>query len=213
MITASTIQPSSTPLSSSAIGNGPRTNDVSTSTGNTNRAIWALEPIAMATERSSLSRAAKYTATQCSAAFPAIATTMRLTKNGESPMPLEASSMEPTRIYDMKPTAMPAMASQVTQRRTVHGSPPSSSPESMSGLKMSRWVLSEKNRPATEEASSTTDTSADITSRSWPKWRASTVGDGSAPPSESWKVAGSTSATQASSSSVDWVLAASATNV
>jgi hypothetical protein len=46
-------------LKTSAIGNGPTTNESSTSTGAANSAIWALEPIAMLTDRSILSRAAK----------------------------------------------------------------------------------------------------------------------------------------------------------
>jgi hypothetical protein len=36
-------------LNTKAIGNGPMTNDTSTSTGATNRAIWAPDPTAMLT--------------------------------------------------------------------------------------------------------------------------------------------------------------------
>ena len=61
MITASRIAPISRPLNSSASGNGPMKKLRITSTGITNSAICALEPIAMATARSTLSRAAKYT--------------------------------------------------------------------------------------------------------------------------------------------------------
>ena len=56
-----------------------------TSTGATNRAIWALEPMAMFTARSILSFMATSTATQCSAALPTMATTMTPMKNSLSP--------------------------------------------------------------------------------------------------------------------------------
>ena len=51
--------PISSPLNSSDSGNGPITKLSSTSTGITNSAIWALEPIAIAIAMSILSRAAK----------------------------------------------------------------------------------------------------------------------------------------------------------
>jgi hypothetical protein len=60
--------------------------------------------------------------------------------------------------------------------------------------------LSEKMSPATYEASSTTATSADIVSRSPGKWWSRSVGLGSEPPTTSWKIAGMTSATDASMS-------------
>ena len=59
MITASNVAPISSPLNSSDSGNGPITKLTSTSTGITNSAIWALEPIAIAIAMSILSRAAK----------------------------------------------------------------------------------------------------------------------------------------------------------
>ena len=70
----------------------------------------------MLTDRSILSRAAKNTATQCSAALPTIATTITPTKNGDRPTASDASSIEPTRISDITPTAMPAIASMITLR-------------------------------------------------------------------------------------------------
>ena len=84
-------RPSSSPLKTSDIGYGPRNSESSTSTGATNSAICALEPIAMLTDRSILSFMAKNTATQCSAALPTIATTMMATKNGDSPIDSDAS--------------------------------------------------------------------------------------------------------------------------
>ena len=123
-------------------------NESRTSTGATNSAICALEPIAMLTDRSILSFIAKKTATQCSAALPTIATTMMPTKNGDRPIDSEASVIEPTRISDITPTATPAIAE--------HGHGPAhrprlaaARPRRCSGLKRSRWVLSEKNSPAT----------------------------------------------------------------
>src|SRR6476619_2221404 len=104
MMTARNTAPSSNPLNTRAIGNGPMTNDASTRTGATNRAIWAPDPTAM----SILSRDAKYTETQCSAALPTTATTITPTKNGDSPMVADASVMEWTRISDIQPTAAPA---------------------------------------------------------------------------------------------------------
>jgi len=59
----------------------------------------------------------------------------------------DASVIEPTRISDISPTAAPAMASMITLRRTVHGSPPWSS-SSCAGLNRWVWVLSENSNPA-----------------------------------------------------------------
>ena len=101
----------------------------------------------MLIDKSILFRSAKYTATQCSAALPTIATTITPTKNGESPMFCEASVIDPTRISDITPTAAPAIASMMTLRRTVHGSPPWSS-SSCAGLNRCACVLSENTRPA-----------------------------------------------------------------
>ena len=58
------------------------------------------------------------TATQCSAALPTIATTIAPMKNSESPTASEASLIEPTRISDISPTRMPAIASIATEVRT-----------------------------------------------------------------------------------------------
>ena len=41
-------------------------------------------------------------------------------KNGDRPMSCDASSIEPTRISDIRPTATPAIASMITALRTVH---------------------------------------------------------------------------------------------
>ena len=90
-------------MKTSAIGWSPTTNEISTSSGATNSAICALEPIAMFTARSILSLAATSTATQCSAALPTIATTNTPTKNCDSPMSWEASLIEPTRISLITP--------------------------------------------------------------------------------------------------------------
>ena len=79
-----------------------------TSTGATNSAIWALEPIAMLTARSILFLNATRIATQCSAALPTIATTITPTKNWDSPIDSDASEIEPTRTSDISPTAIPA---------------------------------------------------------------------------------------------------------
>src|SRR3954469_4823805 len=92
-------------------------NEVTTRTGATKRATWALEPIAMLTERSILSLRATSTATQCSAALPTIATTIGQMKNSERPIDCEASAIEPTRISDITPTAIPAAASISTEVR------------------------------------------------------------------------------------------------
>src|SRR4029453_1987400 len=123
MMIAKKIAPISNPLNTKAIGNGPMTNDASTSTGATNSAICAADPIAMLMEMSILSRAAKYTATQCSGALPTTATTMTPTKNGDSPIASDASVMEWTRISDIQPTAAPATASMSTLLRSDHGCP------------------------------------------------------------------------------------------
>ena len=77
---------SSKPLKTSAIGWSPKTNDSSTSSGATNSAIWALDPIAMLTARSILSLRATNTATQCSATLPTIATTIAPMKNSLRPI-------------------------------------------------------------------------------------------------------------------------------
>src|SRR5215475_9175873 len=127
MMIAKKIAPTSNPLNTNAIGNGPIANDASTSTGATNKAIWAADPTAMLMEMSILSLEAKYTATQCSAALPTIATTITPTKKGDSPIVSDASVIEWTRISDIQPTAAPAMASMSTLLRTDHGSPPWSS--------------------------------------------------------------------------------------
>jgi hypothetical protein len=101
----------------------------------------------MFTVRSILSRSAKQTATQCSAALPTTATTMMPTKNVERPIDSDASVMEPTRTSDMTPTATPAIASRTTLRRTDHASSATSS-SSSTGLKRSLCVRSENSRPA-----------------------------------------------------------------
>ena len=67
---------------------------MSTSTGATNSAIWALEPIAMLTARSILFFCATSTATQCSAALPTIATTITPMKNSLRPSCEAASEIE-----------------------------------------------------------------------------------------------------------------------
>ena len=121
------------------------TYEASTRTGATKSAIWALEPIAMLTARSILSLRATSTATQCSAALPTIATTITPMKNSERPIASEASEIEPTRISDMTPTATPAIASIAPSG----GAPAHGSSSSYGGLKRSRWVRSEKSRPAT----------------------------------------------------------------
>src|SRR5215467_13063390 len=76
-------------------------NEQRTRTGATNSATWALEPIAMLTERSILSFIATRTATQCSAALPTIATTITPMKNSERPTACDASEIEPTRTSDI----------------------------------------------------------------------------------------------------------------
>ena len=68
------------------------------------------------------------------------------TKNGDSPMPSEASSIEPTRISDITPTATPAPASTSTLCLMLHASSGVSSSES--GLNTSWWVFSENHSPA-----------------------------------------------------------------
>ena len=79
----------------------PDKNEARTSTGATNSAICALEPMEMLTARSILFLAATSTATQCSAALPTIATTITPTKNSLSPIVSDASEIEPTRISDI----------------------------------------------------------------------------------------------------------------
>src|SRR5215213_5826080 len=206
MMTARNTAPSSNPLNTRAIGNGPMTNDASTSTGATNRAIWAPDPTAMLTEMSILSREAKYTATQCSAALPTTATTITPTKKGDSPMAADASVMEWSRISDTQPTAAPAPASMSTLLRTDHGSPPCSS-SSWEGLNRCGWVFRENTNPAAYEASSTTATPTDSACRSPGNSTARAVGSGSPPPATNWNIARITSATVASSMS-DWAVAA-----
>src|SRR4051794_10060133 len=126
-----------------------------TSTGATNSATWALEPIAMLTERSILSLRATRTATQCSAALPTIATTITPMKNSERPTDFEASAIDPTRTSDITPTSTPATARTITDRRTDQ---PQVSSSPYSGLKRERCVFSEKKRPATYVNSSTAAT-------------------------------------------------------
>ncbi len=148
--TARKIAATSKPLKTSGIGPGPSTNESSTSTGATNIATWALEPIAMLTERSILSLTATKTATQCSAAFPTIATTITPMKNSLNPIECEVSSIEPTRISDITPTATPARARAITDVRIDQPQVSSSFPPSSSlcGLKSSRCVLRLKTSPA-----------------------------------------------------------------
>src|SRR6476646_10341953 len=160
------------------------TTAASTSTGATNRAIWAPDPTAMLTEMSILSREAKYTATQCSAALPTTATTITPTKNGDSPMAADASVIEWTRISDIQPTAAPAPASMSTLLRTDHGSPPCSS-SSWVGLNRCAWVFRENTSPAAYEASSTMATPTDSACRSLENATALAVGLGSPPPATS----------------------------
>ncbi len=100
----------------------------------------------MLTARSILSFIATTTATQCSAALPTMATTMTPMKNSERPIECEASVIEPTSTSDMRPTRTPATASAITEVRTDQ---PQLSSSPYSGLKRSRCVLSEKNRPIT----------------------------------------------------------------
>ena len=142
-----------------------------------------------------------------------IATTITPTKNGDRPMSSDASVIEPTRISDITPTAMPAIASMITARRTLQGSGPSSSSSAPCGLKRSAWVRSEKRRPTRYVNRSTTATAIDMVSRSLENCLDSSVGPGRPPPSTSWNTAGSTSATTASSSMPAWVLAAVRSNV
>ncbi len=123
-------------------------NDRITSTGATNRAICALEPIAMLTERSILSLTATRTATQCSAALPTIATTITPMKNSLRPIDSEASVIEPTRISDITPTAMPATASAMTEVRIDQPQVSSCVLVVAVGLKSSRWVRRLKSRPS-----------------------------------------------------------------
>ena len=85
--------------------------------------------MAMFTARSILSLAATSTATQCSAALPTIATTNTPTKNSESPMSCEASSIEPTRISLMRPTSTAAAARKIAARFTGQWCSSSSSSE------------------------------------------------------------------------------------
>ena len=54
--------------------------------------------------------------------------------------------IEPTRTSDITPTRTPAIASAITEVRIDQ---PQLSSSSYSGLKMSRWVFSEKKRPST----------------------------------------------------------------
>src|SRR5919201_1771856 len=98
------------PNAVSGMGAGPSTNDTTTSTGATNNAICELDPIAMFTARSILFLRATSTATQCSAALPTIATTIAPMKNSLRPTFCAASAIAQTRIYDIPPTATPAMA-------------------------------------------------------------------------------------------------------
>ena len=72
----------------------------------------------MLTARSILSLRATRTATQCSAALPTIATTITPMKNSERPTASEASEIEPTRISDITPTAIPAIEQH--QHRAPH---------------------------------------------------------------------------------------------
>jgi hypothetical protein len=72
---------------------------------------------------------------------------MMPTKNGDRPRFSDASVIDPTRISDITPTATPAMASMVTERRTDQAAPPWSA-SSWAGLNRSRWVLREKTSPA-----------------------------------------------------------------
>ena len=102
-------------------------NEAITSAGATKSAICAPEPIAMLTARSILFLTATSTATQCSAALPTIATTITPMKNSERPIDSDASEIEPTRISDIAPTASPAISNMITERRTLHPKPSSSS--------------------------------------------------------------------------------------
>ncbi len=141
--------PSSKPLKTSASGLGPITNEASTSTGTTNSAIWALEPIAMLTDRSILSLRATSTATQCSAALPTIAITIAPTKNSVRPIDSAASEIEPTSTSDITPTATPASASAPIDLRIDQASWASDSSCEPGGLNSLRCVFSEKTRPET----------------------------------------------------------------
>ena len=89
------------------------------------------------------------TATQCSAAFPTIATTITPMKNSLSPIDSEAASIEPTRISDITPTATPAPASAITEVRTAQPQSSCSGSSSECGLNSSLWVRRLNRSPAT----------------------------------------------------------------
>ena len=191
-------------------------NEQITSTGTANRAIWALEPIAMFTARSILFLEATSTATQCSAALPTIATTITPTKNSLRPIDSAASEIELTRISLITPTATPAMASAMTALRIDHGSPCSSASSSAAArprprlrveqgaVRLQREQQAEPvGRPAARSPPPATGARPSCRSR-----RSPSPGAGSPLPSTSSKMAGTTSAATASSSISDCALAA-----
>src|SRR5881628_2950016 len=120
--------------------------DTNTRIGATNNATCVVDVVATATLNSILFLQAMRTALPCSAAFPTIATMMTPTKSSVSPRLCRAVSREPTRI------SLSTATSTVETTRTLRANRFSQrgfSTTSLTGLKMSRCVRREKNKPNT----------------------------------------------------------------
>src|SRR2546422_9228145 len=120
--------------------------ETKTRIGATNNATWVVEVVATATLNSILFLQAMRIALPCSAAFPTMATMMTPTKRVVRPRLCRAVSREPTKI------SLSTATRNVEATRTLRANRFSQrgfSATSVTGLKMSRCVRSEKRRPNT----------------------------------------------------------------
>src|SRR2546427_1934962 len=120
--------------------------ETKTRIGATNNATWVVDVVATATLSSILFLQDMRIALPCSAALPTMATMMTPTNNSVRPRLSRAVSREPTRI------SLSTATRTVDATRTLSANRFSQrgfSETSVTGLKMSRCVRREKNRPNT----------------------------------------------------------------
>src|SRR5579884_3131210 len=131
----------------------PMASPISTSTGATNRAIWAALPSAMESERSIWPRTATDTALACSAALPISAIRMTPTNVGVQPSPSVTPFTPSTNNSDRYATPMVASSRTITERRTLQSC--TATPSFCSCAYRWACVRREKTRPAPYPSSST----------------------------------------------------------
>src|SRR5579885_43084 len=131
----------------------PMASPISTSTGATNRAIWAALPSAMESERSIWPRTATDTALACSEALPISAIRMTPTNVGVQPSPSVTPFTPSTNNSDRYATPMVASSRTITERRTLQSC--TATPSFCSCAYRWACVRSEKTRPAPYPSSST----------------------------------------------------------